>query len=63
MKFALVVLGIIGVLTGLLWIGQGTGYVHWPASSFMINETKWAWNGLAVAIIGLILIAYARRRV
>ena len=62
MKTALVVLGAIGVLVGLLWIGQGTGYVRWPASSFMINETKWAWYGLATAVIGLILIAYSRRR-
>ena len=62
MKTTYFVVGIVVLLVGLLWIGQGTGYVHWPASSFMINETKWAWIGLAVGVIGAILIAYSRRR-
>lgn len=62
MKMMLRVLGVIGVLVGLLWIGQGTGYVTWPASSFMINERQWAWYGLALAVIGLAVIYYSTRR-
>ena len=61
-KTILFALGIIALLIGLLWSGQGTGYIHWPASSFMINQTKWAWIGLAVGLIGLVLMAYSRRR-
>ena len=30
---------------GLLWIGQGTGVVAWPKTSFMINEIHWALYG------------------
>jgi len=60
MRSALLAVGIIGVLVGLLWIGQGTGYVHWPASSFMIDETRWAWFGLALAVAGVALIVWAR---
>lgn len=62
MKTILFLFGIVGVVLGLLWIGQGMGYVHWPATSFMIGQTKWAWYGLALAVIGLALIAYSRRR-
>jgi hypothetical protein len=47
---------------GLLWIGQGTGYVNWPQSSFMISQIQWAWYGAGLAVIGVVLIALGRRR-
>jgi hypothetical protein len=46
---------------GLLWIGQGLGYVNWPASSFMIDQRPWADRGAVLAAIGLALIMVARR--
>jgi uncharacterized membrane protein len=57
----LLILGILALLIGLLWIGQGTGTVNWPASSFMIRQVEWAYFGSVLAIIGLILIWRARR--
>ena len=62
MRTALVVIGSIAVIVGLLWIGQGTGYIRWPASSFMIDARMWAWYGIALAVVGIALIVYARRR-
>jgi len=62
MKTALLVVGFIAILVGLLWIGQGTGYVRWPASSFMIDARVWAWYGVALAVVGVALIIHARRR-
>lgn len=62
MKTALLVAGGIAILVGLLWIGQGTGFVRWPASSFMIDARIWAWYGLALAVAGVALIIHARRR-
>lgn len=62
MKSALLVLGITAVVIGLLWIGQGTGLVRWPATSFMIDERPWAIRGLIFALVGLVLIAVSRRR-
>jgi hypothetical protein len=61
LKNALLILGILALLIGLLWIGQGTGTVNWPASSFMIRQTEWAYFGAVLAIVGLILIWRARR--
>ena len=56
------VVGILAVLLGLLWIGQGTGLVMWPRESFMLAESKWAFNGAILAGIGAILLWVVRRR-
>jgi hypothetical protein len=53
--------GILAVLTGLIWIGQGTGYFPYPSSSFMINQTPWVYRGLVAAVAGLISVAVSRR--
>ena len=57
----LLVAGVLALAMGLLWIGQGTGVIQWPASSFMISQTQWAWYGAALAVVGLILIWRGRR--
>jgi hypothetical protein len=62
MKTLLIIVGILALLMGLLWIGQGTGVVHWPASSFMIDQRPWALRGAILAVVGLALILFARRR-
>ena len=62
MKILLTLIGSVAVAFGLLFIGQGTGYVSWPSSSFMIAEIKWAYYGGGIALVGLLLIVLARRR-
>jgi hypothetical protein len=61
MKTLLLLVGIAAILIGGLWVGQGLGYVHWPASSFMINERVWAYYGGGLALVGLLLVLYSRR--
>jgi hypothetical protein len=61
MRITLLILGVLALLMGLLWIGQGTGYVNWPQSSFMIQQIQWAYYGAALAVVGLILIWRGRR--
>lgn len=60
MRLFALVLGIAAVLMGLLWIGQGAGLVHWPASSFMIDQRPWIARGAILAVAGLILMAASR---
>jgi uncharacterized membrane protein len=60
-RFVLLIVGVLALAIGLLWIGQGTGYVHWPKQSFMINEMVWAYRGAGVALAGLIAIVLSRR--
>ena len=63
MRMLIFVLGILAVLTGALWIGQGVGFVNWPASSFMIDQRPWVTRGAFLALFGLVLIAASRRRI
>jgi hypothetical protein len=53
---ALRVIGVAALLVGVVWIGQGTGYFPYPASSFMIDQTPWAYRGAALAIVGAAII-------
>jgi hypothetical protein len=53
--------GIIAVLVGLIWVGQGTGYFPYPSSSFMINDTAWAYYGIALAVLGLVAVVAASK--
>ena len=62
MKTVLLILGVMAVLVGLLWVGQGLGYVQWPASSFMLDRRPWAWRGAGLTAVGIILVVVARRR-
>ncbi|HEX8418742.1 MAG TPA: hypothetical protein VF638_01875, partial [Sphingomonas sp.] len=61
MRRILVGVGILMTLMGVLWIGQGLGYIHWPASSFMLDQRPWADRGAVLAVLGLVLILVARR--
>ena len=62
MKSALLIVGVAAMLMGLLWVGQGTGLVHWPASSFMIDQRPWVVRGGILAAVGMVLILVATSR-
>ena len=61
MKTLLLFIGIIVLAAGLLFMGQGSGYIRWPAESFMISQIQWAEYGAALAALGLIPILQSRR--
>jgi len=61
MRTVLLSVGFIAILIGLIWIGQGTGYFPYPASSFMINDIAWAYYGIALAVLGLVAVAAASK--
>jgi hypothetical protein len=60
-RTALRIVGVLAVLIGLVWIGQGTGYFPYPRSSFMIDQIRWAYYGGIIAVAGVIAIFAARR--
>ena len=54
-------IGIAAVLAGILFMGQGSGYFPYPATSFMINATRWIYYGAGIAVVGLLLIILSQR--
>jgi MYXO-CTERM domain-containing protein len=62
MKTAGLVVAVLFTLVGVIWIGQGTGYFPYPRSSFMIDQTPWAYRGAALAAVGVAAIVLLRRR-
>ena len=65
MKILLRLIGLIGILAmlmGLLWVGQGLGLVMWPAESFMLADRQWALNGAVLALAGLVVAWFGLRR-
>jgi len=61
MQTSLTIAGIILLLMGVVFVGQGSGYFPYPASSFMISQTRWIYYGTGIAIVGLVLIILSRR--
>jgi hypothetical protein len=53
------VLGVLLILIGLVWIGQGLGYVK---GSFMTGAMLWAWIGAGTTLAGAALISLVFRR-
>ena len=62
LKTLALILGVLMILMGGLWIGQGLNIIRWPAESFMIGVPQWSWNGMFLAIGGVVLIGLARRK-
>jgi hypothetical protein len=51
--------GILLVVVGAVWIGQGLGLLR--GSSFMVDDIRWTFAGVAAVALGLVLGVSARR--
>ena len=60
MKTLMLIVGVLALLLGLLWIGQGMGLIT-QIPSPMIGVMRWTYYGMATAVIGIGLIWYSRR--
>ena len=61
MQTLLTIVGLVLLIAGLVFVGQGSGYFPYPASSFMISQTRWIYYGGGIAVVGLLIIIFARR--
>jgi hypothetical protein len=59
MKIALNILGVLLVLTGLVWILQGFNVL---IGSMMSGQLQYAVLGLVVEAVGIALLVFANRR-
>jgi hypothetical protein len=66
MKTVILIVGVLALIMGLFWAGQGFGLIHWPPPEpghfTMVGHSNWVFIGLGVAVAGLGLILIARRR-
>lgn len=51
-------LGLVAVLIGLLWVGQGLNLIP---GSFMTGDPKWFVIGAIVTLVGVLLVAAGTR--
>lgn len=58
-RIALIIVGVIALLVGLVFAGQGANLL--PGSA-MSGERMWLYIGLILAIVGIVLIALGLRR-
>jgi hypothetical protein len=61
MQALLTIAGVVLLIMGLVFMGQGSGYLPYPASSFMISQTRWIYYGAGIAVAGLLILIFARR--
>ena len=52
MRVAVTVVGVLVLLSGAVFAGQGLGYIP---GSFMTNDVHWFWIGSAMIVVGLAL--------
>jgi hypothetical protein len=61
MKSLLTIVGIILLLSGLIFMGQGSHYFPYPAKSFMVGASQWIYYGGGIAVVGVVLLVIAWR--
>ena len=59
MRIAGTIVGIILVLLGGLWIGQGANLI---GGSVMSGHSQWLYVGVVLAIVGIVVLAWTYRR-
>ncbi|GMQ79470.1 MAG: hypothetical protein BMS9Abin02_2067 [Anaerolineae bacterium] len=59
MKVILIIVGVLLILTGIVWFLQGINVLP---GSFMTGQIEYAIAGIVSAIVGTGLIVYSRRQ-
>jgi hypothetical protein len=54
-----VVIGVVALVIGLLWVGQGLGFI---GGSVMSGARQWFYIGLVLALVGVVLLVRSARR-
>lgn len=60
-RLLLLILGVLLLLSGLIWAAQGAGIFPYPKESFMVGASPWIRYGLGTALAGALLIWLSRR--
>lgn len=58
-RIAVLVVGVVALLIGGLWIGQGLNLIR---GSVMTGDRTWFYIGIVVATVGVVLLGLGSRR-
>ena len=58
MKLTMNILGVLLILFGIIWVLQGTNVLP---GSFMSGQIQWAVYGGLAFVLGVVLMAFARK--
>jgi hypothetical protein len=61
MRNAMTIIGALIAIAGLIWAAQGAGWFPYPRTSFMIDNSRWIWIGLATAAGGAAVALLAQK--
>jgi hypothetical protein len=53
-------IGVLSLIAGLGFIGQGARFFAYPAEGLMTSHTQWVYYGAGLAVVGLLLIIFSR---
>ena len=53
-------IGVLALIAGLGFIGQGSRFFAYPTERFMISQTQLVYYGVGMAVVGLLLIIFSR---
>jgi hypothetical protein len=59
MRIALRIVAGLLIAAGIVWILQGIGVLP---GSYMSGQMQWAYRGAAIAVVGVAMLLFARRR-
>ena len=61
LRAALLVIGIVMTLIGIVWMGQGLGYIPSTDTPRIMPLHPWTYGGIALGLAGLATIALSRQ--
>jgi hypothetical protein len=53
-------IGVLALIAGLAFIGQGSRFFAFPAEDFIISQSQLVYYGAGMAVLGLLLIIFSR---
>lgn len=53
------IIGVVVVLLGAIWVGQGVGAIQ---GSFMTGQSQWTYIGSVLIVVGLVLLGWVGYR-
>jgi hypothetical protein len=53
-------IGVLALIAGLGFIGQGSRFFAFPAEDFIISQSQLVYYGAGIAVVGLLLIIFSR---